>query len=443
MRLHLHHAILTAAIICGLTTVSGLDRASAATIPVARASLKSTASQTVSQQVAQTPLASRTLGSRPEFPAALPRDINKKIISEVHWKIAPPYDAPMMAVDAAPDSITITGPAEATQEQMVRFIKKRNPQPRLTCSIEEIVNYYYQEGGREGIRPDVALCQALKETGFFAYGGDVAPKQNNFCGLGTTGHHVPGHSFATAQLGVRAHIQHLLAYTSRKQPSVQIVDPRYELLITNRPDLFGKIPNWTGLNGAWAVPGRNYGQEILSLWRQAQAPDGSAAALFAANKKVREMPDESSAYIYRGIVQYNRQDYKAAHQDFTQALKLTPSSGEAFYNRAITAVRMGDLKAAIQDYDALLKIQPRLNQGWYNRGLLRYEHNDWAGAITDMEQLLKIEERTADARSLIGVCHIHQKNYDEAWKDFAEAATINSANMNVLANQFIMEACLK
>lgn len=156
---------------------------------------------------------------------------------------------------------------------MVHFIKKRNP--RLTCSIEEIVNYYYQEAGHEGIRGCAALCQALKETGFFAYGGDVSPKQNNFCGLGATGNHEPGLSFATAQLGVRAHIQHLLAYTSQRRPSVQVVDPRYDLLIQRRPDLHGKVSKWTGLNGA--TVGRNYGQEILSLWRQAQAPDASDA----------------------------------------------------------------------------------------------------------------------------------------------------------------------
>ena len=60
-----------------------------------------------------------------------------------------------------------------------------------------------------------------------------------------------------------------------------------------------------------------------------------------------------------------------------------------------------------------------------------------------MEQLLQIEDRSADARNLIGVAHIQQKKYNEAWKDFGQAAAINSANMNVLANQFIMEACLK
>ena len=38
---------------------------------------------------------------------------------------------------------------------------------------------------------------------------------------------------------------------------------------------------------------------------------------------------------------------------------------------------------------------------------------------------------------------IRQKKYEKAWQALGEAADINSANMNVLANQFIFEACLK
>ena len=104
---------------------------------------------------------------------------------------------------------------------------------------------------------------------------------------------------------------------------------------------------------------------------------------------------------------------------------------------------MGNKQLARKDYDALLELAPSLNQGWFNRGLLRYEAKDYDGAIADMEQLLQIEDRSADARNLIGVAHIQQKKYNDAWRDFREAAAINSANMNVLANQFIMEACLK
>ena len=326
---------------------------------------------------------------------------------------------------------------------MVNFINKRNAKPKLTCTVPEIVNYYYQEAGREGIRPDVALCQALKETGFFGYGGDVSPKQNNFCGLGATGNHEPGASFATAQLGVRAHIQHLLAYSSINRPQQTIIDPRYWHVVKNRPDLHGKVTNWTGLNGAWAVPGKNYGQEILRLWQEAQTPDASDVSLTAANQKLKQSPADPDAYIYRGIVFFKRQNYTAAQQDFSKALQLKPAFSASLYNLGLTFTKLGKPKAAIKAYDDLLKISPNYNQGWYNRGLLHFEKHDFTKAAADMNALLNLEPRSADAQNLLGVISVKQKRYPDAWNDFYKAAAINSANMTVLANQFIIEACLK
>lgn len=160
---------------------------------------------------------------------------------------------------------SIIGTPMATQQQCVRYLLHNNPNPNLAVSAEEIVAYYYEEGRREGIRPDVAFAQALKETGFFRYGGDVIPEQNNYCGLGTTGGGVKGEFFATPQLGVRAHIQHLLAYSSTRRPTMPVVDPRYGIV----RQAYGSrtLGTWQDLNGRWAVPGNYYGQEILSMFR--------------------------------------------------------------------------------------------------------------------------------------------------------------------------------
>ena len=175
------------------------------------------------------------------------------------------------AADTTSSELTILGEPELTRAQMVRYIRLHNPAPQLRCSVEELVMYYYEEGGREGVRPDVALCQAIKETGCFAYGGDVDGTQNNFCGLGATGHGAPGARFFSARRGVRAHIQHLLAYASAKLPVQGVIDPRYEVLRLKYPMYYGQIPYWTGLNGKWAVPGTHYGEEILAIWQAAKS----------------------------------------------------------------------------------------------------------------------------------------------------------------------------
>ncbi len=163
-------------------------------------------------------------------------------------------------------NISIFGEAEAAKSQAVALIKANNPQVRLACSVEELVDLYWEEAGRENIRPDIALAQSLVETGSYSYGGDVQHKQNNFCGLGTTGSGVKGATFKTPQLGVRAHVQHLLAYTQKKRPSTSIVDPRYELAHKLRMER-GVVDTWYGLNGTWAM-GSLYCEKIMAMYQK-------------------------------------------------------------------------------------------------------------------------------------------------------------------------------
>ena len=64
--------------------------------------------------------------------------------------------------DADASTVTIMGAPELTREQLVQYIEARNPNPKLSCSVEDLVNYYYYEAAVEGVRPDVAVCQAIK-----------------------------------------------------------------------------------------------------------------------------------------------------------------------------------------------------------------------------------------------------------------------------------------
>lgn len=191
-------------------------------------------------------------------------------------------------------NISIYGEAAAAKEQAVALIKQNNPNVRLACSVEELVDLYWQEAEREGVRPDLALCQSLVETGTYAYGGDVHHNQNNFCGLGTTGGGVKGAVFKTPAIGVRAHIQHLLAYTQNKRPKTAIVDPRYELAHKIRMER-GVVNTWYGLNGTWAM-GALYCEKIMATYQkmlamQVKIPKEKQEA---KNKKKQDKQDKKS-----------------------------------------------------------------------------------------------------------------------------------------------------
>lgn len=157
----------------------------------------------------------------------------------------------------------ILGQSVLPKEQAIAFIARSNIAPKLNCSVADLVEYYYQEATREGVRADLALSQALLETGFFRYGGDVRPEQNNFCGLGTTAGK-RGAVFPDARTGVRAHIQHLMAYSTDRLPSTDIVDPRY-FLVWKMSERYAQIRNWEELDGRWAS-GASYSAKIFAIY---------------------------------------------------------------------------------------------------------------------------------------------------------------------------------
>ena len=350
-------------------------------------------------------------------------------------------DIPKIILRENPDDITILGEPVATQEQMVQFILLRNPNPKINCSVEDLVRYYYEEGALEGIRPDIALCQAIKETGTWNYGGDVVPEQNNYCGLGTTGGGVKGGYFPTPQIGVRAHIQHLLVYTSKRPTKLENVDPRYEHIVNNRPDVFGNVHTWTSLNGIWAAPGINYGQDILALWQQAQAMFSNGTQV-QIHREGNSVEDRTANFVLTGLMYYGNKDFAKAEEEFQNAVNLMPDEPDALWDLALAQEKNGKFTEAIATYDKLLKVKSDYAEAYYNRGRLKLIQNDFDGAIKDFEKALPIRGRFVEAQNEIAIAHFKQGLYDKALKDLEIATKINTTNTIINSNYAKLKAYL-
>ena len=113
-----------------------------------------------------------------------------------------------------------------TVEQMVAYYNssgREYPEVELTMGgakdITTFCQIYLEEAEAEGIAVEVAFAQAMKETNWLHFGGDVKIEQFNFAGLGAIGGGVAGMDFSSygedgVRMGIRAHIQHLKAYAS-------------------------------------------------------------------------------------------------------------------------------------------------------------------------------------------------------------------------------------
>ena len=136
----------------------------------------------------------------------------------------------------------VTGSPKTTVDKMVEFYEKNSPiaypaeayKDAGAKTLREFCELYYQEANIEGIRAEVAFAQAMLETGYLSYGGDVKIDQFNFAGLGATGNGEPGNRFKDVIEGIRAHIQHLKCYASTEDLKNECVDQRWN------PSLRGK-----------------------------------------------------------------------------------------------------------------------------------------------------------------------------------------------------------
>ena len=163
-----------------------------------------------------------------------------------------------MASEASPESIL--GEAQIDARTLWLFVRRHNADFPI-----EIAEAFLSIGRSYGIRGDVALCQAIIETGWFRFadGTAVTPDPHNYCGLGVTGRGQRGASFETIEDGVRAHLQHLYAYASTDPlPSGEpLLDPRFSLVKR------GVASSWHDLSNRWAM-NPNYGRQILTLYSQ-------------------------------------------------------------------------------------------------------------------------------------------------------------------------------
>ncbi len=163
------------------------------------------------------------------------------------------------------NSTSFVGYIDVSVDNLIKIFKDRN-----SGKIERatrLAPLYIKYGKLFNLRADLAWAQMCHETNFLEFTGDVKPNQNNFCGLGATGGGVPGHSFATEELGVIAHYAHLAWYYYPNHVNEycnKTFDPRH---LGN-----GHI-NYTGnttlgfLNGRWA-PGATYTDKIILFANQ-------------------------------------------------------------------------------------------------------------------------------------------------------------------------------
>ena len=246
---------------------------------------------------------------------------------------------------------SIMGPTTVTIGQMINYYQANQAYPAFYANTDAPNIYvfcmmYMEECNAEGVRAEVAFAQAMKETGFLRYRGDVHIEQFNFAGLGATGNGNPGNSFPTVRMGIRAQVQHLKAYATSEPLNQEVVDPRYSLVNKGSApyvEWLGKHENPTGIGWATAW---GYGNSIVndyiarmrnystySTWYQGvnyeavynpdyymlHNPDVAAACGGSSDSLLSHFLNYGMKEGRQGIVYFDVNSYKRRYKDLRMA----------------------------------------------------------------------------------------------------------------------------
>ena len=172
--------------------------------------------------------------------------------------------------------MAVSGKTTVTASQMEKYFKDKGATYPAYYSktdaptLEKFCQIYVEEANAEGINGAIAFTQAMKETAWLKFGGDVKIEQNNFAGLGTTGGGVAGASFTTVREGIRAQIQHLKAYGSKDALKNECVDPRFSLVTRGSAPYVEWLGQKENPNGYGWATSEGYGIDIEKMVKNLQ-----------------------------------------------------------------------------------------------------------------------------------------------------------------------------
>lgn len=138
---------------------------------------------------------------------------------------------------------------------------------------------------------------------------------------------------------------------------------------------------------------------------------------------IKLKPDFAYAYTDRGKCYYQLKDYSNAIDDFTKAIDLNGKE-KPFFWRALAYDAIDKFQEAIDDYSAVLREDPKRAHAYSGRAFCRWKLGNKEAAMSDYDKAIELDPTIYSAFYQRGRIHAELKQKHKAVADFNEAVRI-------------------
>lgn len=198
-------------------------------------------------------------------------------------------------------------------------------------------------------------------------------------------------------------------------------------------DYDGAIARLTRAMNQPAQPTEIVSPHILYLYRglayalkadEACIPVNYDLAISDFGQVISFMPQNTNAYLNRGIILTKRGDYDHALADFEKARVIAPNEPSIFHSLGQAYIQKGNLDRAISEFDRAIELDPNSPLPYLSRGFAYVEKDDYERALTDCNKALEIESSNAISYHTRGLVYLKKGDLELALADINKSIVL-------------------
>src|SRR2546425_6026649 len=139
-------------------------------------------------------------------------------------------------------------------------------------------------------------------------------------------------------------------------------------------------------------------------------------------------PTETDYRLARGRAQLYTENYLAAFQNLRYISNSQKTGPQAHSYLGAAYLKLHLYKAAIQEFEEAIKQRPRVSDPWIGLAASYMELGDTQKAVDEAKRATEIEKRSADAWITLGRAQWVQRNFDEAERAALKGREIDADN---------------
>jgi tetratricopeptide (TPR) repeat protein len=155
------------------------------------------------------------------------------------------------------------------------------------------------------------------------------------------------------------------------------------------------------------------------------AQDNLEAAFHEHSEQIRIGFELPGAYLRRGALCADLEDYNHAIDDYSSAIQIDPENTLAYFDRGDAYLSLEESEKAIADFSRAIEIYPEHEGAYVIRGDTYLSLEEYDKAIADFSRAIEIDPEYEGAYVIRGVAYYNLNEYDKALDDCHEAIRLN------------------